>query len=99
MANMLELPVIKDFLSLFENARKLAITHHKRSLASDVLYATKLYLDSQNVKYDEGMINVLVDALKDKNIRALQEEFDIAGKSILSSIIAQSQANHGSANN
>lgn len=88
MPNVFQNPITKEFFSLIENARTLAIRHHKRAFAADVVKASRLYLRSKNVDYSNELFDDLIVSLKDKNPNELGDKFDVVLKHVVSSIMA-----------
>lgn len=87
MANPIQNPVTKEFFSLFDNARVLATRHHQRAFASDVLRATRIYLDSKKVEYNPDLFEDLIVSLKDKNAHVLNDKFDTVLRDVISMIV------------
>lgn len=88
MASPIDNPIAKEFYSLFENARVLAVRHHRRKFAEDVLMATKVYLTSKRIDYDGALFQDLVNSLKDKHMVALNDKFDLVFGDVISKIVA-----------
>jgi hypothetical protein len=86
-------PITKEFMSLFENSKVLALRHHKRAFSADVLRATKVYLQSNRVDYNTDLFDDLINSLKDKNIIVLADKFDIVARDVLSKIAAMGAKN------
>lgn len=83
--------LVLEVFSLIENARTLAVRHHKRKLAAGVLKGVALYLEEVKVTYDVDLLQALIEDLKDKKPLVIDEMFDIIEREIISNMLSMSK--------
>lgn len=71
----------KRILALIQNSKDLSVT--KRTMASDVIEACKIFAKSKDFNVDHDTFDMLIYAIKNKQTQSLNEEFCRAEEEIV----------------
>ena len=74
---------IRKVLSLLHNARQLAVTHQRRTLAADVISACHLYAKDIRLPVEDDFFEDLAEGVRGKNNLEMTAMFDRAELEVL----------------